>query len=416
MAIRVKLPTGEIGEFPDDMPHEEIESVLRKQFPPSEPEAESEVAETPFNNRRQNSESTGILGIASDAATAGSSLASEGIDFALDYPEEWKKSMHLLFSNPARAALDVAGRGGEIAKAFANSPHDILTYLGKKEIIPESIGKYFPSIPEDLGIEHRLGLDVPQEGDRLFRTAADVATLQPLVKGFSKLFKAPDLKQAIRTTQGKVNQSMAETGKVFDKVEEEVAKRGISKVPIDKSVIKQAETYLADTPANKELIKKARKGDYQSLRALQADLRVKGENALSSKFAAENKMGEEILSNRDQVNKSIQEHFDKTGHKDLADALNKTRKDYREIQKTYFSTPALAKVFGKSQKVPKNPKTLLTEESTEMKKFMAAHPEVEKALAKALSHGKKVKAAKVIGGLAGTGTAVDLARRAIDSF
>ncbi len=32
MAIRVKLPTGEIGEFPDSMSHEQIESVLQKQF------------------------------------------------------------------------------------------------------------------------------------------------------------------------------------------------------------------------------------------------------------------------------------------------------------------------------------------------------------------------------------------------
>lgn len=33
MAIRVKLPNGQYGSFPDDMPHEQIESVLQKQFP-----------------------------------------------------------------------------------------------------------------------------------------------------------------------------------------------------------------------------------------------------------------------------------------------------------------------------------------------------------------------------------------------
>lgn len=33
MAIRVKLPNGQYGNFPDDMPHEEIEAVLQKQFP-----------------------------------------------------------------------------------------------------------------------------------------------------------------------------------------------------------------------------------------------------------------------------------------------------------------------------------------------------------------------------------------------
>lgn len=33
MAIRVKLPNGQYGSFPDDMPHDQIESVLQKQFP-----------------------------------------------------------------------------------------------------------------------------------------------------------------------------------------------------------------------------------------------------------------------------------------------------------------------------------------------------------------------------------------------
>ncbi len=33
MAIRVKLPNGQYGSFPDDMPHDQIEAVLSKQFP-----------------------------------------------------------------------------------------------------------------------------------------------------------------------------------------------------------------------------------------------------------------------------------------------------------------------------------------------------------------------------------------------
>lgn len=392
------------GQFSD-------ESQKSKAIQMQQGRSEAPSIETPASK-----ESTGIFGIASDAATTGSNLVSEGIDFALDYPEEWKKSMKLLFSHPARAALDVAGRGGEIAKAFANSPRDILAYLGRKEIIPESIGKHFPAFPEDLGIEHKLGLDVPQEGDRLFRAAADVATLQPLVKGFAKLFKAPDLTKSIKKTQAKVNEANAESGKVFDIIEEEVGKRGLSKIPINRSVIDQSESYLAKTPATRALIKRAKTGNYEALRQLQADLRVKAEKALGSRLASENVMGEEILATRDEVNSAIENHLENTGQHDLAKALKDNRNKYREIQDVYFSTPALAKVFGKSQKVPKDVAKLLTEDSVEMNKFMAANPEMKKALAKALSHKKKVKAAKVIGSIAGTGTAVDLARRAIDSF
>jgi hypothetical protein len=40
MAIRIKLPNGQYGNFPDDMPHDQIEAVLQKQFPvqPQQPE------------------------------------------------------------------------------------------------------------------------------------------------------------------------------------------------------------------------------------------------------------------------------------------------------------------------------------------------------------------------------------------
>lgn len=37
MVIRVKLPNGQYGNFPDDMPHDQIETVLRKQFPVENP-------------------------------------------------------------------------------------------------------------------------------------------------------------------------------------------------------------------------------------------------------------------------------------------------------------------------------------------------------------------------------------------
>ena len=95
----------------------------------------------------------------------------------------------------------------------------------------------------------------------------------------------------------------------------------------------------------------------------------------------------------------------------MAKLLNKARNDYKDIKQTYFSTPALAKVFGKSQKVPKNPKTLLTEESTEMKKFMDSHPEVKQVLAKALKHEGKMKALGKVGAASGIGTAAEGARR-----
>jgi hypothetical protein len=151
-------------------------------------------------------------------------------------------------------------------------------------------------------------------------------------------------------------------------------------------------------------MEKAETGDFKALRKLQADLRVKGEKAQGSDFLAENDIGDEIIDVKDQINKDIENHLRSTGNDRAANALNKVRKDYREIQKTYFSTPALAKVFGKSQSVPKNPLTLLTTESTEMKNFFKAHPEVEKMMQKALKHKDRASVAKVAGGVIGGGS------------
>jgi len=278
-------------------------------------------------------------------------------------------------------------------------------YLARKHLLPQvlgKLGKLIPHLPEDMGIEKELGLQAdPNKGDELVRAIPDIAGIatggRTIAKASGKLFKSPDLKEALRATQAKVNKKNADAGKIFETVQEEVGKRGASNIPIDKDIINEAQTFLARTPANKALIERAKTGDYPALRDLQADLRVKGEKALASKLVAENKMGEEILSTRDEVNKAIQSHLENTGHKDLAEALNKARRDYRDMQQTYFSNPALAKVFGKSQRVPKEPMTLLTEESTEMNRFMNAHPELKAALEKVLKHEKKMKPIKRLG-------------------
>ena len=51
MTIRVKLPNGQYGQFPDGTPHEQIESVLQKQFPPTDKTPQSEASPTSFNNQ-----------------------------------------------------------------------------------------------------------------------------------------------------------------------------------------------------------------------------------------------------------------------------------------------------------------------------------------------------------------------------
>lgn len=409
MAIRVKLPTGEIGEFPDDMPHEEIEAVLRQQFPPTEADSASSVPESSAPK-----ESTGWKALGQDALQLLGDTLKGGVGLLKRSPGNIKEIGSELINHPLsyppHIAQQVLASLGEIGKGTLNLPHEAIAELGRKELIPEWAAKYnelpFTHIPEDTGVEKFLGLESTKKSDELLRALPALYGGGQLVgKGISKAKKAvnpPDLKQAIRDTQAKVNEQNKITGKIFDHVDKEVEARGISKVTIDRELIDQARELLSKTLANKKLFEKANKGDFEALRKVQGDLRNKGEKGLSSDDLANNDLGELMLETRDEINGSIQKHLENTGHHDLAKALNKARKDYRQLQQTYHSTNKLSKTFGKDQLVPHDPITLLREESTQMNRFMEAHPELEKALAKALTHKKKMKKLGTIGKIGAT--------------
>jgi len=357
-------------------------------------------------------ESTGLSGIGSDLLSA----ALSAKDFTQDVPNKLERLGGNITQNPISGRLrpfgQLAAETGNIAKGLINSPYNLNQYLAQKHLLPQvlgKLGKFIPHLPEDTGVEKALGLEADKDkGDDLIRALPDIGAaalgVKSVVNQGKRFFKAPDLKQALRDTQAKVTQAKADSGKIFDKIENVVEEKGISTVPIDKQIIEDAKNMLSKSLANKNLIAKAETGDYKSLRKLQATLRTRGEKALAAESIAENDLGEEILDVRDQINSSIEDHLNATGNKKYADELKQNMNDYRDLQKTYFSTPALAKVFGKSQNVPKNAMTLLTEESVEMKRFMEAHPEVKKKLSEALKHKGKMKKLAAVASVIGTGS------------
>ncbi len=411
MSIRVKLPNGEVGEFPDSMSHEEIESVLQKQFPPTEDQ--SSIAPTPFNGRPQPiPERTGLSGVGYDLSHGLASALKGTRKFASEVPSNLEKSSQYIEQNPVSSIFhnlgQMASETADIGKGVINAPYNLNQYLARKHLLPQVLGKLgqlIPHIPEDTGVENALGLAADSEkGDAIFRAIPDIASVVApgisVAKATKKAFAAPDLKSALKQTQATVNKADKSLGKAFDTVESEVEKRGVKPVPIDKDTITQAKRFLDKSPETKEIIEQAAKGDYKALRQIQSDLRVIGEEALANKLSTERKVGKEALSTRNKINSAIENHFESTGHKDLANLLNKTKKGYKEIQDIYFSSPALARVFGKSQKLPKNPLTLLTEDSTEMTRFFNAHPEMKTMLEKALKHGKNKSRIKGVGKIA----------------
>lgn len=75
--------------------------------------------------------------------------------------------------DPSRIAKNLAAGVGEAGIGLLNMPHDIIKYLGKKELAPEWLQKYnelpFTHIPEDLGVEKAMGLGEDKPGDALLK-------------------------------------------------------------------------------------------------------------------------------------------------------------------------------------------------------------------------------------------------------
>lgn len=199
MAIRVKLPNGEIGEFPDNMSHEEIESVLQKQFPPQNTFESSNQSEESFESNEASPERTGLLGVGSDLAHALSDTAK----FALDVPNKLKKSGKYIEENPGKSIPHYAGQIGaevaDIGKGFINAPYNLNQYLARKHLLPQLIGKLgklIPHLPEETGVEKALGLQADKnKGDELFRAIPDIAATvfagKPIAQGIKKAATRP---------------------------------------------------------------------------------------------------------------------------------------------------------------------------------------------------------------------------------
>lgn len=188
--IRVKLPNGQYGNFPDEMPHDQIEAVLQKQFPSTEqPDYRSQYAAP--------EEEKGVGGIVSDVA----GIPGKVLDYAVDLPGKASEGWEQIVSDPGRALKNVAAGAGETAIGAFNLPYQLAQYLKEKEIpYFKQTADYVPHVG-DLGVEKAIGLGDEKPGDEilrqmfLFAGAPKIASNVPgISKVASKLTKADDYK------------------------------------------------------------------------------------------------------------------------------------------------------------------------------------------------------------------------------
>lgn len=112
---------------------------------------------------------------------------------------------------PSRIGKNLLAGAGEAGIGILNAPHDLIKYLGKKELLPEWLKKYnelpFTHIPENLGVEKALGLEEQKPGDAILK-------LIPQIMGAYGIKKAlgPQSLGSLERNLNKTNEFVEQAG------------------------------------------------------------------------------------------------------------------------------------------------------------------------------------------------------------
>ncbi len=208
-----------------------------------------------------------------------------------------------------------------------------------------------------------------------------------LLKSLTSKYKPKEAAQSIQGSYDTVRKNLSD---VFNTVGKEAESRGVTKVPLDKSILEQIKEIGPQTKRFKKFVDKAKTGNYQDLRNLQSDLGKRAVKYKASGLGSENDVADELTSLRSEINDSIANHLEKTGHEDLSHKLKGAISGWKDLMETYHSHPTISKLVGPDRLVPKKLITTLSEDSTKMKKLVESHPEIAYNL-KVQEHKNKLK-------------------------
>lgn len=294
-----------------------------------------------------------------------------------------------LRSHPGHLAVQGVAGTQELVNSLAQLPLNISRYGSERlNLIPKGVTSFIEKItPEDTTNDIAKLFGEPQyPGEALARgIGRNVVNLY----GLGKLGQAINPKGLFLSRKDIANSIIKKHDKLenrasegFKKVSEEINKRGISQVPVEQNTIEDIREFFPKTKQANFLLEKAKSGDYNSLRKVQSDLYTKGKNSLKSPLESERLRAEEMFEKRDDINQSISNHLQNTGHHDLNEVLNKAREDYRTLQTIYYhpkiNNAIVDLVDSDTRKIPKNLIKILQEESKPMDELIKFHPGLEK--------------------------------------
>lgn len=250
------------------------------------------------------------------------------------------------------------------------------TFLGK---MPRHVKSLEPGTPENKAMmEEMLGAAIGAPGLKI--VGKGVASFGKGIKSLLTKIKPKELAYGVQKGHDLMHENA--TGLLNEVKEGAKEMTGMSSAfPVSGEMIESMRPYFSKTKATEELLAKAKRGNYEALHDLQSDLWQKATQNKSSPLAAEQNLGEEIFEKRKELNDLIYNHLKQSGYPDLAEKLSKGRDIYRRMKEIYYDHPGVAQLVEKGmRKVPKNPLELFSEESDPMKKVLAEHPEVSKAV------------------------------------
>src|SRR5579863_3226288 len=251
------------------------------------------------------------------------------------------------------------------------------------------------------------------------KAAGKVAESLPnMIKGLFSESTPESLVQAVQKPHDILENAANE---LYGQVRNTIKKRDI-KIPISEDLLEQAKEYFPKNERSyKDLLERAKSGDYEAIHDIQSSLYRKGTKALSSDDLAVENQGEDIIDLRDKINENLTNHLIKEGHVDVAHVLSQGKKLYSQLKKTYFH-PNLRKAVGKMVQndlriVPENPEKVFQQNSVPMRNFLEQHPEAKKHLENLESKNKAHKALKkLLYTSGGTGASIAGAKAIYDLF
>jgi len=243
-------------------------------------------------------------------------------------------------------------------------------------IIGAGIGG-FATTPGTLGeraVAGTLDASMPLAGKVLASTG------KAAIKGLPALFKKTNPRATLEIAEKRHDMLKGTSSNLYDYTINEANKRKIPPIQINEKIFDQIEHWLPATKKNKLLIERAKQGDVQSVHKLQSDLGKKAQENLHAKYSADRNLGELQDEFKNELLNTIHSHLTEQGHIDLSHTYGQAKDLWRQLKDIYYTDTKLAKVFGEKKKIPPDIVKYFSEESAAMKKFLAAHPEMEELL------------------------------------